>query len=260
MNREQLLSRIAICLVEPTYAGNIGSVSRAMKNMGLSRLILVGGTDPDCNETRQMASGHYDIIENAVHADSVQEAILPYQIVAGTSRRTGKSRRPTHQVNTYPDILFPQLEHNEAVILFGREKHGLSTEELDLCHHRILIPTNGRDGSLNLAQAVLITAYELWMAAEAPVLFTERKLATNEDLEQMYGHMQGLFVEAGFIDKENPQVIMRAFRKILGRNGLTSRDTRILHGVFSDLEWYIDHCVEVGKRDGPRKDSSDGTS
>lgn len=254
MTTPDYLSRIAICLVEPTYAGNIGSVARAMKNMGLSRLILVGGADPDCNETRQMASGQYDLIENAQRFDSLAEAIRPFEIVAGTSRRTGKSRRPTHLVRDYPDFLFPWLAQNEAVILFGREKHGLSTEELDLCQHRIIIPTRVRHGSLNLAQAVLLVCYELWLASQAISLNTEKKLASSNDLEGMFEHMRRLLTEVGFVKRENPQSMMRAFRHIFGRAGLGPRDIRILRGVFSDIEWYLDHCIQAGRRDGPRED------
>lgn len=257
MSQKNLLSQIAICLVEPEGAGNIGSVARAMKNMGLSRLILVGGVDPDCEETRQMASGHYDIIENALHFDSLKEAIRPFHIVIGTSRRVGKSRRPTHYAREFPEYLFPMLSaENEAVILFGRERSGLTTEELDLCQNRVLIPTVEEFGSMNISQAVLLIAYELWLAAAGPMPRPERALVSNEELEGMYKHIEDFLTEVGFIGEANPAWMMRAFRHIFGRSGLNEREVKIIRGVFSDIDWYLDHCIQTGYRDGKEKRAS----
>lgn len=256
MSQKELLKQIAICLVEPEGAGNIGSVARAMKNMGLSRLILVGGVDPDCEETRQMASGHYDIIENALHFDSLKEAVRPFNIVTGTSRRIGKSRRPTHYAKEFPEYLFPLLSAgNETAILFGRERSGLTTEELDLCQNRVLIPTVEDFGSMNISQAVLLIAYELWIAAAGPMPRPERSLATSQDLEGMYEHIEQLLTEVGFIGDANPAWMMRAFRHIFGRASLNRREVRIIRGAFSDIEWYIDHCIETGNRDGKKDES-----
>jgi len=246
---ENILEKIAICLVNPEGRGNIGSVARAMKNMGLSRLILVKGVDPDCNETRQMASGAYDLVEKAVVADTLKEAIAPYQIVAGTSRRRGKSRSPTHYVAEFPDYLFPLLAANECVIVFGQERAGLTNEELDLCNSRIYIPTNSAHGSLNLAQAVLLVAYEIYRNAEKPNPPSDRVLATSQELEGMFGHMEAMLSEVGFLNPENPSWIMRAFRNIFGRAGLNHREVKIIRGSYSDIEWYFNHILDVGKRD-----------
>ena len=257
MKREidtEILSKIAVCLVEPTYAGNVGSVARAMKNMGLSRLIRVGGVDPDTHEARQFASGNYDIVENSLYFETLREAIEPFSLVVGTSRRTGKSRRPTHTSRDFPGVLFPLLrDGNEAVILFGREKHGLFTEELDLCQMRVMIPSHDQHGSLNLAQAVLIVCHEIYMAAGGEYEFPERKLATSKELESMYDHFRESLLEIGFCDPANPDWMIRALRNIFSRSRLDSRDIRILRGILSDFSWYIDHCVETGKRDGKER-------
>jgi len=175
MNQEHLLSKIAVCLVDPTYAGNVGSVARAIVNMGFSRLLIVGGVDTDCEEAKQMASGNFHIIEQAKRFDSLKEAIAPFQIVAGTSRRVGKSRRPTHTARGFSEFLLPLLKDKEAVIVFGREKSGLTTQELDLCQYRVYIPSVEKHGSLNLSQAVMVILHELYVTALGEFTWAERR-------------------------------------------------------------------------------------
>lgn len=253
MTQDARLDKIAICLVDPTYAGNVGSVARAMCNTGLSRLILVGGVDVDDEMARKMASGNYHVIENALHVDTLEEAIAPFNLVVGTSRRTGKTRRPTHTVRGFAETFMPMMDDNEMVIVFGREKHGLTSAELALCQHRVYIPTHQTHGSLNLSQAVMIVTYELFMTVQNVKIGEGLILAKSDEIERMYEHMRTLLLEVGFLSKENPEWMIRAFRLIFGRAGLDSRDIRIIRGMFSDYEWYLDHCLETGKRDGHEK-------
>jgi len=159
------LRNITIVLVRPQYAGNIGSVCRAMKNMGLSRLILVSPEqDPLSAEARMMATSAKDILHKAKIFSSLEEALQGFRWIAGTSARKGINRGPFIS----PREISPEiLQHARSIpvaILFGPEDRGLTNRELDPCHALIQVPTHSGLSSLNLAQAVMLMGYELYLA------------------------------------------------------------------------------------------------
>jgi tRNA/rRNA methyltransferase len=150
------LRNITIVLVRPQYAGNIGSVCRAMKNMGLSRLILVSPEqDPLSAEARMMATSAKDILHKAKIFSSLEEALQGFRWIAGTSARKGINRGPFIS----PREISPEiLQHARSIpvaILFGPEDRGLTNRELDPCHALVQVPTHSGLSSLNLAQAVM---------------------------------------------------------------------------------------------------------
>jgi tRNA/rRNA methyltransferase len=169
------LQNITIVLVRPQYAGNIGSVCRAMKNMGLSRLILVSpGQDPRSAEARMMATSAKDILHKTKIFSSIEEALQGFRWIAGTSARKGIHRGPFIS----PREISPEiLQHARSIpvaILFGPEDRGLTNRELDPCHALIRIPTHPGLSSLNLAQAVMVMGYELYLASLAELENRER--------------------------------------------------------------------------------------
>ena len=169
------LRNITIVLVRPQYAGNIGSVCRAMKNMGLSRLILVSPEqDPLSAEARMMATSAKDILHKAKIFSSLEEALQSFRWIAGTSARKGINRGPFIS----PREISPEiLQHARSIpvaILFGPEDRGLTNRELDPCHALIQVPTHSGLSSLNLAQAVMLVGYELYSARLAELGNGER--------------------------------------------------------------------------------------
>ena len=169
------LRNITIVLVRPQYAGNIGSVCRAMKNMGLSRLILVSpGQDPLSAEARMMATSARDILQKAKIFSSLEEALRGFRWIAGTSARKGINRGPFIS----PREISPEiLQHARSIpvaILFGPEDRGLTNQDLDPCHALIRISTHPGLSSLNLAQAVMVMGYELYLASLAELENRER--------------------------------------------------------------------------------------
>jgi TrmH family RNA methyltransferase len=169
------LQNITIVLVRPQYAGNIGSVCRAMKNMGLSRLILVSpGQDPQSAEARMMATSAKDLLHKTKIFSSLEEALQGFRWIAGTSARKGIHRGPFIS----PREISPEiLQHARSIpvaILFGPEDRGLMNRELDPCHALIRIPTHPGLSSLNLAQAVMVMGYELYLASLAELENWER--------------------------------------------------------------------------------------
>jgi tRNA/rRNA methyltransferase len=254
------LRNITIVLVRPQYAGNIGSVCRAMKNMGISRLILVSpGQDPLSAEARMMATSARDILQKAKIYSSLEEALQGFRWIAGTSARKGINRGPFIS----PREISPEiLQHARSIpvaILFGPEDRGLTNRELDPCHALIRIPTHPGLSSLNLAQAVMVMGYELYLASQWELRIADcglrkrkgehkgearlspgglPKLAEFKKIEGMYNHLEELLLRIGFLDSNNPKRIMHTLRRIFGRANLGDRDVAILRGIFRQLEWY----------------------
>ena len=240
-----LLANIAIVLVRPQFAGNIGSVSRAMKNMGLSKLILVLPTqDPLSPEARMMATSAVDILEKAEVFSSLEDALAGFRWIAGTSARKGRNRGPFISPRELCPEIIVHARSIPVAILFGPEDKGLTNEELAPCQALISMPTHENLPSLNLAQAVMILCYELYMAILANQVGgpsgpgPSPKLAEFQRVEGMYTHLEDLLLRIGFLDPKNPKRIMHTLRRIFGRANLSDRDVDILRGIFRQLEWY----------------------
>jgi tRNA/rRNA methyltransferase len=242
-----VLEKVAIVLVEPREPGNIGAAARAMANMGLSRLVLVRPPDHLVAEAFKMALAARPILDRAVVVDELARALSGFGYVAGTTRRSGGGRRgrvtPRQLAAELPAVALA----NDVAILFGREESGLSNEELKYCQRLVTIPSSEGFGSLNLAQSVLTVAYELFLAAGAPGQAGSGapvRRAPTADLEGLYGQMERVLLEIGYLDPANPGRMMRVFRRLLGRAGPDAREVRALRGIFRQVVWYA-------RRDGP---------
>lgn len=236
------LDNIAVVLVRPQFAGNIGSVCRAMKNMGLSRLILVSPEqDPLSAEARMMATSAKDILERSEIFPSLPEALSGFRWLAATSARKGRNRGPFIPPREISQEIIAQARSIPVAVLFGPEDKGLTNEELAPCHALISIPTHARLSSLNLAQSVMIVAYEIFLArlaSQPSASGTAPPFAEFQKTEGMYAHLEELLLRIGFLDENNPKRIMHTFRRIFGRANLSDRDVAILRGVFHQLGWY----------------------
>ena len=258
----EVLDHIAVVLVHPQGDGNVGQVARAMKNFGLTRLVLVNACPLDTDLCRQMATNSYDVIERAQHFSDLQSALGPFHFAIGTSRRLGKSRPRFCTSRALPEWLLPKLTgHQNAALIFGNEVSGLDNSELDRCDQMVEIVTDPAHRSLNLAQAVVVVAYELFCrATEVPGHEDFHMPATRASLDRMYAQMRRIYFEIGFIDRVNPERIMRRLRRLYGRAAITEQEVRILRGILQDTEWYFNHLTKVGKRDGYREMAGDGES
>lgn len=233
------LNTICVVLVEPQGPRNIGSVCRAMLNFGLDDLRLVNPqTDHLVHEARQMAVSGTTLLENAVLYPSLEEALADCSLCYGTTRRFGKYREDMIHPDEAAQQLLPEASAGRVALVFGREDKGLHTSELDLCQRFITIPTDERLPSMNLAQAVLVCLYEIAKAKgqQAGLEHGRKKLASGENLEGMYQHMKETLTQVGFLNPQNPDHIMRAFRRIFGRAGLNEREVRILQGLWSQVD------------------------
>lgn len=245
-------TRVAVCLVEPLQAGNVGSVARAMKNMGLSRLVLVNPPNLGSEECRKMAVSAYDIVENARVCDNLREALAPFTVCVSTTRRLGVRREMDFTPRTLARHLAENLGEGDAAIVFGRENKGLNQDEIELAPLVMTIPADPAYPSLNVAQAVLIAAYELHLAVAPEPVPRGRDVVDADQIERLFDQALPLLLECGFLAKKEPQHVTISLRKLLARAAPEQRDIKILRGICSDMEWYLNHIAKTGKRDGIR--------
>ena len=233
--------KLAVVLVESQGARNVGSVCRAMLNFGFTDLRLVNPqVDHLSQDARQMAVKAFGVLENARIFYSLEEALSDCVLSFGTTRRFGRYRENLLHPDEVANRLLSIAPEDMVALVFGREDRGLLTSELDLCQHFVTIPTNKKLPSMNLAQAVGLCLYEVSKArgqyAEYP--HGRKKPANNKQSEALYQHMRQSLIEIGYLNSQNPDHILRSFRRILGRSGLNDREVRILRGLFNRIDLY----------------------
>ena len=233
-----MLSNFKVVLVETSHPGNIGAVARAMKNMKMRELCLVSPLKfPNADATAR-ASGADDILCSATVCDTLQEAIVDCQVVLGASARDRTISWPELTARDCAEKFVCKAERkNKIALVFGRENSGLKNHELDLCHFLLRIPCNAEYSSLNLAAAVQVVCYELYVASEQKVESTigdkdKEPLATMKQMELFYQHLQETLDDIGFLHVDKSQSIMRRLRRIYNRIALDTKELDILRGIF----------------------------
>jgi TrmH family RNA methyltransferase len=245
-------------LVEPKESGNIGASARAIKNMGFRNLCLVNPPPALTDEARWLACNALDVLNAAESYPDVKSAIGDKSIVVGTSRRTGKRRGVILPVEQGAKIIVERALTGSVAILFGREDRGLLNEEVDECGLLMTIPTNREHRSLNLAQAVLIVAYELLKSGYAlksehrkgstPRRFVPRNLESGEEGTPLvsHGEISALYARAAEVlkmleyiprgDRDLEAKIMQNLKHFIARAGLTEWELNMLHGILSQIQ------------------------
>jgi len=251
-----LRDRFAFVLYRPQSAGNIGAAARALKNMGFDDLRLVGLGPLNDREAVKMAVHADDILASATVYPDLAAAIADCSIAAGTTSRRGGYRSRATPLRAAAVELNALAGSNKIAIVFGREDRGLTNRELKLCHRLITIPTAPEYPSLNLAQAVMVVAYELMMATSAA---DESRRAPEfvaaSISDPMLDRMAEALVSIGFIPDDNPDHIMLAIREIFGRSGLAAREVEILNGMARQMRWVAEggHRTLAQKRRAGKK-------
>ena len=250
------LDHMAIVLVEPQIPENIGAVARAMNNMGIRRLILVKPECCDLSRILRLATGtSIDIVEEMEVFDDLGEALASFHYVVGTTARIGSQRPALSNPRDLAQHLIPLSQNNHVAVLFGPEDRGLSNEHLRPCHTVATIPTS-RFASLNLAQAVMVICYELFLASRLPCEEPLPRLANKFELEGMYGHLKEVLTKIGFINPQNPEHWMLNIRRFLSRGPLRARDVRIIRGICRQIDWYAGQIEKESKNDKGDLDST----
>jgi TrmH family RNA methyltransferase len=236
MHRQDLLDNISIVLVKTKTPGNIGAVARCMMNMGLSQLVLVRPPkDPD-RMALKFAAGADRIIETGRRCATLEEAVAGHQLVIGTSRRRSRFRKNVRLPRALAETVMPLLGSNRVAVIFGPEVDGLEKSQLALCQEIVAIPSSDAFPSLNLSHAVMVVAYELFIASLGDPGAPAQKLADAAELERFFVHFQQTLEYIGFLDRNSyceRDRMMFSLRQLFGRARLEPRDVKILRGILS---------------------------
>jgi len=226
------LERVRVVLCETSHPGNIGAAARAMKTMGLSRLVLVKPKHFPHADSEAFASGALDVLRAAVVRDSLEEALAGTVLaVASTSRH----RDLTHEVVDCREACKRMVQvasHDEVALVFGPERTGLTVRDVSRCQLIAVIPANPDYASLNLAQAVQVFGYELRMSAGgmAPPVPQSSEPATHDEVEGLIRHLEEVFHASGFLDPLEPKRLMQRMRRLFARSRLEKEEVNILRG------------------------------
>ncbi len=234
----------AIVLVESQLGENIGMVARAMANFGLSELRLVNPRDGWPSEKARAAASKADHVIDATKVfDTLEEAIADLNFVYATTARQRDGFKPVRSPVAAATTLRQRERAGEAVgILFGRERWGLSNEEVALADEIVTFPVNPAFASLNIAQAVLLMSYE-WMKSgmddleEVPFQPNEQRMATKDELFGLFDHIEEALDARGYFRPvaKKPKM-MDNLRAVLSRRAFTAPEIHILRGVISSLD------------------------
>ena len=234
------MDNISIVLVEPQGPINVGSVCRCMMNFGCLDLRLVAPC-PDYRslEARRMALKAESILNRAPVFPTLRQALADCHLAFGTTRRFGKYRETFLSPQQAAADALSRPRGSRVAFVFGREDRGLHTSELDLCQFFITIPTDSAYPSMNLSHAVSLMLYELRKGTmeDTKVTRDDQVPASASDVENMFTHMRRTLLEAEYLDFQNPDHVLRAFRRLFGRTGLSDREVRILQGLWSRIDW-----------------------
>lgn len=235
------LQRIRVVMVETSLAANIGAAARAMKTMGVGKLYLVNpGEAPDEPTATARASGAQDILEAAWVTDSLDAALAGTTLVLGTSARSRNLPWPMLEPERMGAEIARYATHrnDDIALVFGRERSGLSNEELARCHFHVQIPANPDYSSLNIAAAVQVLCYELRRAALAGTDATEPavELARPEDMTGFLTHLEEMLVDIGFADPNNQRQLMLKLRRYFMRSQPEPTELNILRGIVSQAQ------------------------
>ena len=240
------LQKVAVVLFRPRLSENIGAVARAACNMGLSRLVVVQPEDLDRQRMAMMATGPGEkLLDRMEVHDDLAGALASFQYIVGTTARLGGVRLEYATPREMAARLVDVSQHNEVALLFGPENFGLTNEELPFCHALVHIPT-AECSSLNLAQAVMVLAYEIFTAVSDKPRFVPR-LANSQELESMYAMLQETLVRINFISHQNPEHWMFNVRRLFAHHGLRAREAQVIKAICRQIDWYVGKRQEGGK-------------
>lgn len=271
-----MMMELTFVLIGTTHTGNIGAAARAMKNMGFGRLHLVGTCSHRTDEAIARASGANDVLDNARVFSTLAEAVADAHVVIGTTARDRQLAVPVDTcrevatgLRAMADAHPAGSEPLQAAVLFGRERSGLTNDELDRCTRLLRIPCNPDFSSLNLGSAVQVVAYEFALALTAigngpkpaagasgtpagpaaepasagfgrsdrardrSTRAEQSTPATSEAMQHFFVHLEQVMVATGFLDPDRPRLLMRRLRRYFERNRPSVNELNILRGVLA---------------------------
>lgn len=232
---------LRIVLVGTQHPGNIGAAARAMKTMGLSRLVLVAPEKAPDRDTQAMAAGADDLVEAAPVFATLAEAVADCRLVLGCTARSRRVQLEQLLPREAAARALATAADGPVAVVFGRERTGLDNNELQLCHAAVHIPSDPAFSSLNLAAAVQVLAYEMRLAllgapGDGADAAARHALAAHAELEGLFAQLGETLEAIDFHKGRAPESAMRKLRRLYLRAGLDSAEVRLLRGVLADAQ------------------------
>ncbi len=247
-----ILGNIIIVLMRPKFPENIGAAARSAFNMGISHLVVVREEMPDHEAMAKMATHKaVHLVDNMEIHKTLEDALAPFSYVVGTTARRGRQRgserSPRQVVNDIAEI----IPKNKVAFLFGPEDSGLSNDDLKHCQMTSAIPT-ADFSSLNLAQAVAIHCYEIYLGLihDHKDIEPSPQYASTFELEGMFSHVEEALLKVDFLHEKNHTYWMNNIRQFLGKIRLSSKDSNIIRGICRQFLWYQRQAREHNKNTG----------
>lgn len=264
--KHERFKRIRMVMVNTTHPGNIGAAARAMKNMGLSELVLVAPKDYPSEEAVWRAAGALDVLDNVRVVETLDEAIADCSLVIGTSARERRIPWPLLTPRECGDLSWSEAEHHDVAIVFGREDRGLTNEELHKCNYHVHIPGNPDYCVLNIASALQVIVYEIrmsflaWKDGKAPHFDDwDMPPAPQEDMERYFAHLQDTLERLNFIDADNPRQTVTRLRRLFNRIRMDQMELNIMRGMLTSIQNYIYHTDNKLKNLQKAPENTDST-
>lgn len=242
---------IKIVLIKTSHPGNIGSAARAMRVMGIKNLTLVEPKFFPHGRASAMASGALDVLENAQVVSTLEQALEGCQLAYATTARPRHISSIAMDVRTAAQEVAQKLqqEAKPIAIVFGTERTGMSNSEIDLCQRLLHIPTANDYNSLNLAQAVQVITYELFIALNAinsdlqpqTNIIEDDSVISIDDMERFYEHLERVMIHTEFLNPEQPKHLMRRLRKLFSKANPDRNEINILRGILTACERLFKH-------------------
>ena len=249
-----MLDQVRFVLVRPEEPENVGAAARVLRNFGMERLVLVAPRLGRPERAYVVAHRAGDLVEGADHVDDLDQALEGCVRAFATSRRSGKSRGQSSSLRDAADR--SALTRGPVAWVFGSESNGLTAPEIARCSDRVVIPTAPEHPSLNLAQAVALVAYELFLAGRASPGMRSPSEATLEDRNGLYRHLEDALLAIGFLSTETARARMSELRRLLERSGLSPNEVRFLRGIARRME--LAAIKQPGGRRTPSRSAARG--
>ena len=236
---------VDVVLVHPRNPANVAAACRALKNMGLASLRIVGA-DPGLGrpEARNLAYGAWELLDTVRFFPSVDEAVAEAAFVVGTSGRQDDSAWSPRRLASEGGA---RAAGGRTALVFGPESTGLTEQELARCHARVRIPAADAQPSLNLAQAVLILAYEVRLSNEAGPSAPAAPRASAGELETALRELEEGLLGIGYLNRDNPEAILAELRGLVARAGPTPREASLLRGLARQIRWAAGRIASPGE-------------
>lgn len=236
-----MLENVRIILVNTSHTGNIGSAARAMKTMGLSQLVLVDPVKPPDEQSIALAAGATDILTNLKIVPTLADAIADCALVVGASARSRTLVWPMLDPRQMGERLATDANKGTVALVFGRERTGLTNEELQQCHYHVNIPANPEYSSLNVAMAVQTLSYEIrmaWLAQQE----TNAQVDDDSDyppqasMELFFQHLEKTLYQTQFLHSDRSGHVMMRLRRMFTRMRPDSNELNILRGILTSIQ------------------------